>query len=101
MFIQNLPKKLALNLLHHHVRLAGPVAIEDPHHPGMVQPLPYLLFAFKTVVDSRMAFYLGMREFDRHHSSGGDIGGAEDGGHTAAGNQMFDAVVIESFAGME
>jgi hypothetical protein len=67
----------------------------------MVQLLAYFVFAFKAVVQSRIAFHLGMKKLDRHHHSRADVGGPKNGSHTAAGNEIVNAVMIELAAGME
>jgi hypothetical protein len=42
-----------------------------------------------------------MRNLDGHGLAGAKVRAAKDGGHPAAGNQVFNAVVIELVAGME
>ena len=59
------------------------------------------LFALEALVENRVALHLGMRNLDGNLAAGEKVGGAEDGGHAAAGHQGVDAVVIELVPGME
>ena len=60
-----------------------------------------LLLALEALEENRIALHLGMRNLDGDLAAGAKVGGAEDGGHAAAGHQGFDAVVIELVPGME
>ena len=50
---------------------------------------------------SGIGFHFGVRNFDGDGAAVSQVGGAENRGHAAAGNQTFDAVMIELLAGME
>ena len=67
----------------------------------MVQLLADLAFALETVEQHRIGFHFRMRNLDRHLAAVAHVGGAKNGGHAAAGDQSFDAVVVELLAGMK
>ena len=101
LFAEDLPKQPALDPLHDHVNLAAVVVGEDLHHPGMVHQLADFFLAAETIEESRVALHFGMGDLDGNRPAVVEIGGAEDGGHAAAGSEAIDAVVIELVAGVK
>ena len=67
----------------------------------MIHQLADLFLAAETIEQSGIALDFGMRNFDGNGAAVVEIGGAEDGGHAAAGSQAIDAVVIELVAGVK
>ena len=57
-----------------------------------------LLFALKAVEEERVAFHFGMGNFDGDGASVAQVGAAKDGSHAAAGDEVFDAVMVELIA---
>ena len=64
----------------------------------MIELAPDFVFAAKALEEDNVAFHFGMRYFDRDRLAIANIGRAEDGGHAAARNHAFDAVVVELIA---
>ena len=67
----------------------------------MIELLADLLFALEAVEKERIASISGWGILMATDAVVAQVGGAEDGGHAAAGNEAFDAVVVELIAGME
>jgi hypothetical protein len=55
----------------------------------------------EAVEENRIAFHLGMRDFEGYGAARPHIGGAENRGHAAAGSETVYPVVIELFPGVD
>jgi hypothetical protein len=67
----------------------------------MVQLFADLLFALEAVVKERIGFDFRMGNFDGYSTLVFEVGGLVDGGHSAPGDEIFQAVMVEFVAGME
>ena len=67
----------------------------------MIEGLADFLFAVEAVEEDRIAFHFRVGNFDGDGAAVAEVGGAENGGHAAAGDDAVDAVVIELFAGVD
>ncbi len=101
LLVQNLPEEAALHPLHHHVKRAAIAVGKHLHDTRVIELLADFALAMKTVEKHRVGFHLRMRDLDGDLASVAQIGGSKDGGHAAAGDQAFNAVMIELVAGME
>ena len=81
--------------------LAAVVVGEDLHDAGVIELLADFLFAMETVEEYRVGFHFRMRNLDGDGSAVAQVRAAKNRRHAAAGDQAFDAVVIELVAGME
>ena len=81
--------------------LAAIVVRQYLHHAGMIELLPDFAFALKAIVEHRIGLHFRMWDFDRDLAAIAQIGGAKDRGHAAAGDQAFNAVMVELVAGMK
>ena len=67
----------------------------------MIELFADRFFAPEAVEKQRVGFHFGMRNFESHDRGSTQVSGAVNGGHPAAGNKFFDAVMVELIAGME
>jgi hypothetical protein len=67
----------------------------------MIEGLADLLLAFEAIKQCRIAFHLGMWNFNRDLAAISRVGTAKDRSHAAAGYKTFDSVMIQLVAGME
>ena len=64
----------------------------------MVEFRADIMLALKAVEEHRVAFHFRMRNFDGDRLARTRIYAAKDRGHAAAGNQLFNDVVVELVA---
>ncbi len=98
---QNLPQQLPFHPLHDHVNAAAVVIRVHSHDAGMVELLPDFFFTLEAVVKKRIGFDFRMGNFDGYGTLVLEVGGLVDGGHSAPGDEIFQAVMVEFVAGME
>jgi hypothetical protein len=67
----------------------------------MVEFLPDFFFTLEAVVKKRIGFDFRMGNFDGYSTLVFEVGGLVDGGHSAPGDKIFQAVMVEFVAGME
>jgi hypothetical protein len=67
----------------------------------MVELFADLLLSFEAVIEERIGLYFRVGDFDGYQTPALQVGCLVNGRHTAAGNQIFQAVMIELGAGME
>ena len=69
--------------------------------PGWSSFWPISSSRLEAVVRERVGFHLGMRDLDGDLAAVAQVGGSKNRGHAAAGDQFFNPVVIEQFAGVD
>ena len=57
--------------------------------------------ALEAVEEDGVGFHIGMRNLQRHLAAVARVRGAVDGSHAAAGNRLFNAVVVDLGTGLE
>jgi hypothetical protein len=67
----------------------------------MVHQLADFFLAAKSIEQGGVALDFRMRDLDGNSPAAVEIGGSEDGGHAAAGNEGFDPIVIQLVACVE
>ena len=67
----------------------------------MIEFLANLLFTLESIEKKRIAFDFGVRNLESDHVIVAHVTGAVNAGHSAAGHEFFDSVVVELIAGME
>ena len=67
----------------------------------MIELFTDVLFALEAIEKQRVGFHFGMRNLESHLPARLQVSGLVNGGHAAAGDETFDAVMVELIAGME
>ena len=98
---QDLAQQPAVDPLHDHVDPVAIFVVIDLHHRRVIELFADGFFALEAVEKQRIGFDFGMRNFEGYHAARIHVRGAINGGHSAAGDKIFDAVMVELIAGME
>jgi hypothetical protein len=101
LFVEDLPEQATFHPLHDHVNATAIFIYENLHHPGVIQSLSDLLLALKAIEQGRIALDFRMRDLDGDLAAIPQIGSAKNAGHSTAGDETVDAVVIKLIAGMQ
>ena len=103
-FVEDLAQQAALAPLHDHVDAGALLAAVDAHDLGVVEFFADAGFALKAVEEDGVGFQVGVGNFEGDDAVIPQVGGAVDGGHSAAGDRRLDAVGIDlrtGFKGVE
>src|ERR1019366_4275463 len=93
-----LTEKFSVDPLHHHVYPAVTRVFEDFHNARMLEFLADLLFPFEAIEELRIGLHFRVRDFDSDDTVVLSIGRAKNRSHSAAGNEVFNAVMVEEIA---
>ena len=101
LFDQDLPQQPPIHPFHDHVHAAAIIVGVYLHHARMIELLANLFFALEAIVEKRIGFHFRMGNFDGYGTPALQVGGAINRGHTAPGDEVFQAVMIELGTGVE
>ncbi len=101
LFEHDLAEQAALDPLHDHIDPGAVLVGVETHDVGVVERQADGLLALEAVEEGRVGLHGEVRDFEGDLAAVAEVGGAEDGRHSAIGHGGVDAVVIKYLAGFK